>query len=150
MKITSNTYFYLEPEAYEGVRRIAGKVALDVEAVTGVKPEISQQLRPGQAIVCATFGKSPLASRLAEAGALRDLTGKREVYQLVLTELEGIPALVICGSDKRGTIYGLFALSEYIGVSPRPTFPSLWIFRSTPPARSTLIPCSLTQAGSWG
>ena len=34
MKITSNTYFYLEPEAYEGVRRIAGKVALDVEAVT--------------------------------------------------------------------------------------------------------------------
>ena len=129
MKITSNTYFYLEPEAYEGVRRIAGKVALDVEAVTGVKPEISQQLRPGQAIVCATFGKSPLASRLAEAGALRDLTGKREVYQLVLTELEGIPALVICGSDKRGTIYGLFALSEYIGVSP------LCFFGDAAPAR---------------
>ena len=32
---------------------------------------------------------------------------------------EGVDrALVILGSDKRGTIYGLYSLSEHIGVSP--------------------------------
>ena len=113
-----DAYFYIEPEGYEGVVRIAGKVALDVQAVTGVCPPVRRELTGGAVILCATLGKSPLAERLVQKGILSDLTGKREVYQLALTELEGAPALVICGSDKRGTIYGLFALSEYIGVSP--------------------------------
>ena len=114
------TFLYVEPEAYEGVRRIAGKVAKDIEAVTGVCPEVTNQWADGQAIVCATLGKSPLADDLTNRGVLDQgrLSGKREVYQIALTQIEGNPALVICGSDKRGTIYGLFALSEYIGVSP--------------------------------
>ena len=37
------TFLYVEPEAYEGVRRIAGKVAKDIEAVTGVCPEVTNQ-----------------------------------------------------------------------------------------------------------
>lgn len=113
-----NTYFYVEPEGFEGVRRIAEKAAQDFEAVTGIRPPVVREKRPGQMILCATLGKSPLARKLLEQGALSDLAGKREVYQLLLTELEGEKALVIFGSDKRGTIYGIFALSEYIGVSP--------------------------------
>lgn len=113
-----NTYFYVEPEGFEGVRRIAEKAAQDFEAVTGIRPPVVREKRPGQMILCATLGKSPLARKLLEQGALLDLAGKREVYQLLLTELEGEKALVIFGSDKRGTIYGIFALSEYIGVSP--------------------------------
>ena len=117
---TKNTVFCLEPQAYEGVRRIAGKVAGDIEAVTGVRPAVVDHWDGGQVIVCATLGKSALAENLVAQGVLeeRRLSGKREVYQIALTELDGAPALVICGSDKRGTIYGLFALSEYIGVSP--------------------------------
>ena len=113
-----NTYIYIEPEAYEGVRRIGQKVAKDIEAVTGICPEVKAHWGGGQAIVCATLGKSPLAEKLLNQGILSDLTGKREVYQIALTEIEGTPSLVICGSDKRGTIYGMFALSEYIGVTP--------------------------------
>ena len=116
------TDFYLEPEAFEGVRRIADKVAGDVEAVTGMRPEVTDAWHPSvpQVIVCATAGRSPLADRLADAGILcmEKLQGKREVYQIALAVIEGRNALIICGSDKRGTIYGMFALSEYIGVSP--------------------------------
>jgi hypothetical protein len=46
---------------------------------------------------------------------------KREVYQIKLIDnpFSGVSkALLICGSDKRGTIYGMFALSEFIGISP--------------------------------
>ena len=113
-----NTYIYIEPEAYEGVRRIGPKVAKDIEAVAGICPEVTAHWGGGQAIVCATLGKSPLAEKLLDQGILSDLTGKREVYQIALTEIDGAPSLVICGSDKRGTIYGMFALSEYIGVTP--------------------------------
>lgn len=113
-----NSYFYVEPEGFEGVRRIAEKAAQDFEAVTGIRPPVVREKRPGQMLLCATLGKSPLARKLLEQGALSDLAGKREVYQILLTELDGERTLVICGSDKRGTIYGIFALSEYIGVSP--------------------------------
>lgn len=114
----ADTYFYVEPEGFEGVRRIAGKAALDFEAVTGIRPPIESRLRPGQPILCATQGRSRLGAQLMEQGILADLFGQREVYQIVLTQLEGMPAILIWGSDKRGTIYGIFALSEYIGVSP--------------------------------
>lgn len=118
MEITRETYIYIEPTAFAGVKRIGRVLAKDIAAVTGFEPGISEGLRGGPTVVCATLGHSALADRLQSAGILADLVGKREVYQIVRTELEGSPALVICGSDKRGTIYGMFALSEYIGVSP--------------------------------
>ena len=117
----NHTVFYVEPEGFEGVRRIAGTVAKDIQAVTGQLPEVTDRLTEnGQVILCATLGRSPMADRLLARGVLdgERLRGRREVYQIALTEIGGNPALVICGSDKRGTIYGMFALSEYIGVSP--------------------------------
>ena len=138
----------VETDAFEGVKRIAGKVAEDIRKVTGQQPRVlppeelqAEKRQPGgpqekeaaagkAAILCATVGKSPLLEELAAAGALdlSGVTGKREVYlirklgaeQLGQTEtLSGLEQLlVICGSDKRGTIYGMFTLSEYIGVSP--------------------------------
>ena len=49
------------------------------------------------------------------------LQGKREKYIMTVVQhpVDGIEeALVIAGSDKRGTIYGIYELSEQIGVSP--------------------------------
>ncbi|MDR0895864.1 MAG: glycosyl hydrolase 115 family protein [Prevotellaceae bacterium] len=49
------------------------------------------------------------------------LKGKWEQYLMTVVShpLEGVDeALVITGSDKRGTIYGIYELSEQIGVSP--------------------------------
>lgn len=126
----------VENSAFEGVKRIAGKVAEDIRKVTGCKPQVlpKEQLAAGQprAILCATVGKSPLLEALEQAGLLdlSQVRGKREVYlikklavpqseqELLEQELLEQELLLICGSDKRGTIYGMFALSEYIGVSP--------------------------------
>ena len=49
------------------------------------------------------------------------LEGKNEKYLMTVVSapLNGVnEALVIAGSDKRGTIYGIYELSEQIGVSP--------------------------------
>lgn len=119
----------LDSSAYEGVKRIADTVAEDICFVTGVKPErISEEaLREVGAckriILCGTLGRSGLLEELEsrKALSLEQLRGKREVFSLKLLEkpFPGVEqALVICGSDKRGTIYGMFTLSEYLGVTP--------------------------------
>lgn len=117
-ELTPAVHLCIEDTAYPGVRRIGGTIAKDINAVTGFLPTIHSQPTGQPVIVCATLGHSAIAEHLLAAGVLTDISGKREVYQLALTALDGSPALVICGSDKRGTIYGMFALSEYIGVSP--------------------------------
>ena len=114
--------FVVETCAYEGVKRVAGKVTKDVEAVCGALPAIVTDVS-GQCVICATLGQSSLLEQLCKAGKMdmSALTGKREVFCIRLIEKPFAnveQALVICGSDKLGTIYGMFALSEYIGVSP--------------------------------
>jgi len=107
----------VEGEAFEGVKRIACKVAADFEKVCGVLPQITEKPENGKpAIIFATLGKSPIADKLISEQKFDPsfIRGKREVYQIKFID----SALLICGSDKRGTIYGMFALSEYIGVSP--------------------------------
>ena len=116
--------FLVEESAYEGVKRVAAKVAKDVEKVSGCLPEIVAAvaaLKDTRAVFCGTLGQSALADELASAGKIdcSEIAGKREVYGLFLVEapFAGVEnALVIVGSDKLGTIYGMFALSEYIGV----------------------------------
>ncbi|MCC2727788.1 alpha-glucuronidase, partial [Blautia sp. MSK22_86] len=61
--------------------------------------------------------------KLEEAGSaeLKELEQKRECYAWIFPEIKNRTKsnlLVIAGSDKRGTIYGLFHLSEMLGVSP--------------------------------
>ncbi|MDR2922206.1 MAG: glycosyl hydrolase 115 family protein [Treponema sp.] len=116
--------FIVENEAFEGVKRIAKKAAADFEKVCGVLPKITEKCENcGNAVIFATVGKSPLLDTLAGAGKFdpSPIRGKREVYQIKFIDapFAGLSkALLICGSDKRGTIYGMFALSEFIGVSP--------------------------------
>ncbi|MDE6620304.1 MAG: glycosyl hydrolase 115 family protein, partial [Lachnospiraceae bacterium] len=122
------TQILVEKECHEGVRRIADTLAEDFKKVTGVKPECVSELDIDersirQVILCATIGRSSLLNEMERAGKidLEIINGRREVFQIKIIEkpLKGIArALVICGSDKRGTIYGMFTLSEYIGVSP--------------------------------
>ena len=125
MKLVHNNKavpFYLEKEAYEGVRKIAEKVREDFCSVTGIMPE-QTEYREGEAlqgVFVATLGHSPLLKTLEKEGLLvtSDLAGRYEVYRMAIVERDGKELLVIAGSDKRGTIYGLFALSKAIGVSP--------------------------------
>ncbi len=112
-------------EEHAGVIRVAGLLQADVQRVTSVTPVLMKGQRPasGVCVVVGTLGKSPLVDQLVAAGKLdvSDVTGKWEasVIQIVEQPWPGVArALVIVGSDKRGTIYGMFDLSEHIGVSP--------------------------------
>lgn len=118
----------VESAGLEGVRRIAAAVAEDICLVTDIRPQIVDEsaLQGAEApdvILCLTLGYSPLLEELERRGifSAKEIRGKREVFRIALSKepFAGIRrALIICGSDKRGTIYGMFTLSEYIGVTP--------------------------------
>jgi hypothetical protein len=110
---------------WAGVVRAVGDLQADVERVTGDKPAICADAAAlkGNAIIVGTVGKSALIDRLIQARKI-DVTGikgKWESFflQVVQQPMPGVAsALVIAGSDKRGTTYGVYDLSEQIGVSP--------------------------------
>lgn len=122
----------LEQSAFPGVIRVTEKVAHDVELVSGKKPQIQVEKEIPETlessgedwtIIAATKGKSSFLKKLEEAGSaeLKELEQKRECYAWIFPEIKNRTKsnlLVIAGSDKRGTIYGLFHLSEMLGVSP--------------------------------
>jgi hypothetical protein len=110
---------------HRGVIRAANDLRRDVGRVTGVEPTVSIDTAPRapQVVLVGTLGKSTLIDRLVREGKLdaSGITGRWEsfVTQVVERPLPGVDrALVIAGSDKRGTIYGLYDLSAQIGVSP--------------------------------
>lgn len=115
--------FVVEKEAFEGVRLIAEKVCKDVQLVSGRLPKVEvpkKVKKPSGCVLAATVGCSPVLD-LYEAEGLLDLSdikGKREVYKIAVVGEGSKAVLVVAGSDKRGTIYGLFHISESIGVSP--------------------------------
>lgn len=115
----------VEAEAFEGVKRIAGKLQQDFKLVFGRMPKLvtAENVKAEQVILVATLGHSPLMEQLQERENLpaARIAGRRECYfwKFVPNPLPGVKqALLICGSDKRGTIYGMFHLSELMGVSP--------------------------------
>ncbi|MCQ2592527.1 MAG: glycosyl hydrolase 115 family protein [Treponema sp.] len=123
----SNFVFVKEDEAFSGVLKIAEKVCRDVQLVTDKTPEwISAQELDGKAselvdagktlVIFGTVGKSCLLDKLGKDGLvdLKAVEGRREVFGFYVLDNK----IVIAGSDKRGTIYGLFRISELMGVSP--------------------------------
>lgn len=115
-------YFVIPEECGTGVKKVAGKVAKDVEGTLSFCPEICETVVPAkQAVIAVTAGSGKLAETLcSKISKLGQVEGKRESYAFIVAEnpVEGIEsALVIYGSDKLGTIYGLFHLSELLGVT---------------------------------
>ena len=115
-------YFVIPEECGTGVKKVAGKVAKDVEGILSFCPEICETVVPAkQAVIAVTAGSGKLAETLCrKISKLGQVEGKRESYAFIVAEnpVEEIEsALVIYGSDKLGTIYGLFHLSELLGVT---------------------------------
>ena len=116
---------YVNSLDYPGVIRAANDLQNDIESVTKARPEFStDDVMPGASVVLVgTIGKSPLIDNLILQKKLNvtGIAGKWETYllQVVPNPMPGVKnALVIAGSDKRGTIYGIYDLSAKIGVSP--------------------------------
>ena len=99
---TSDTITY-DPLDWKGVKMAVENLRHDLKAVTG---------SANAPVVVGTIGKSKLAKKYKQQS--KELQGKWEQY-LIFTD-KG--KLVILGSDKRGTIYGIYELSRQIGVSP--------------------------------
>jgi len=107
-----------------GVLRAIGDLQADIESATGHRPTASP-MRPGapDLVIVGTLGRNATIDALVASGKLSatDLRGKRESFVITSVDapLPGVKrALVITGSDKRGTIYGIYELSEQLGVSP--------------------------------
>lgn len=122
IKLSKSTVFYREEAALSGVVIAAKNVMKDMELIFG--SPISEFSGDAQtAVIYGTVGHSDILESLSAEGkiSLSDISGKWEVYSISIVEkpLPGIKsAIVIAGSDKRGTIYGLYRLSELMGVSP--------------------------------
>jgi hypothetical protein len=110
---------------WPGVKRAARDLANDLERVTEKTTAIFNDIKAAgkNVVLIGTIGQSEFIDRLIREKKIdaTEIAGKWESFclQVVRQPLPGIDrALVICGSDKRGTIYGIYDLSEQIGVSP--------------------------------
>lgn len=104
-----------------------GLLASDIEKVTGKCPSVSGNgsvpASCRYAVIAGTLGHSSLIDELVRDGKIdvSSISGEWERYAVRLVEapLKGVRrALVVVGSDRRGTAYGLLSLSRAIGVSP--------------------------------
>lgn len=126
---------YIDPTDtnYKGIRIAAEAFAGDVFLVTGKKPEIvdSAEALNGPAIVVGTMEQNPMIRAAVQQGKMdvSGIEGKWECYATKLADGN----LLIAGSDKRGCIYGIYRLSELIGVSPW-----VWFADVTPEKKDTL------------
>lgn len=152
VEISAKTVFLEEKEAWPGVVKAAANVQRDIELVTGEKPktviadricsqtDINENMNQNKtakrnffknAVIYGSIGRSPLLDLLEREGKLElnNVRQKWEVYAFFVVEkpFPGVEnALVIAGSDKRGTIYGLYHLSELLGVSPFVNWNHVW------------------------
>ncbi len=116
--------FTYESKSFPGVNKVASLVRQDLFLVTGFHAgEYTRGTKCRNLIIYGTVDKSDYLKELEESGLLdlEQVRGKWEVYsfQVIDKPMDGVDhAVVIAGSDKRGTIYGLFHLSELLGVSP--------------------------------
>jgi hypothetical protein len=116
---------YVDPADHAGVLRAAEDLQGDIEKVGSVRPVLNRSTLPSGAdvVIIGTLGKSALIDGLVASGKLdvSGIKGKWEGYlvQTVSRPMPGVErALVVAGSDKRGAIYGIYEISEQIGVSP--------------------------------
>jgi hypothetical protein len=110
---------------FPGVVRALKDLKMDIGKVTNAEPTIAYDNVPNQqeVVIVGTLGKSALIDQLVQRKKLNvdSIKGKWEHFtiQVLRNPLPGVEkALVIVGSDKRGTIFGIYDVSEQIGVSP--------------------------------
>ncbi len=116
MNITKSIVFLCDKNELSGVKKIAAKVRNDFKLVFGAEPQL-KEIDSANSVEtdtpCVIFGTAATSPFFADYLGAQNLN-KREVYAFIVRNNQ----IIIAGSDKRGVIYGLFHLSELIGVSP--------------------------------
>ena len=115
----------IDSNEFPGVIRAAKNLQIDIEKVTGKKPALNNLIDDNnkQIVLIGTLGKNPLIDQLIAHKKIDvdSIRNQWDAYQIQVVE-QPFPqierALVIIGANKRGTMYGIYSLSEQIGVSP--------------------------------
>jgi hypothetical protein len=115
----------VDREDFKGVHIAAGTLSGDIAKVTNKTPPIvcSEHITSLCVIILGSLQCSKIIQQLVSSGKL-NASAIEEKWETWCTQIVDAPwdgckrALVITGSDKRGTIFGTYALSEQIGVSP--------------------------------
>ena len=114
---------YMDANDCKGVSYAANALVKDIIKVSGSKAVLTSDagLKDKDAagkptILVGTIGHSAAIDQLIRQKRINGnlLKGKREKF--IITVVDG--QLVIAGSDRRGTIYGIYELSQQMGVSP--------------------------------
>lgn len=110
---------------YKGLKLVAECFKDDVKLVSDADVDIVTDTSKitGIPIIAGSIGNNRLIDNMIQNGKLdvSKIKDKWETYKIgfVANPVEGVEeALVIAGSDKRGTMYGIFHISELMGVSP--------------------------------
>lgn len=116
---------FVDDKDYGGVLKVTGHLENDLFKVSDLHLKRIKKISEAEdfVVIIGTLGKNKIIDQLAKEGKIdaNQLQGKWEKFttQIVENPFKGIKkALVIAGSDKRGTIYGIYDLSNQIGVSP--------------------------------
>ena len=105
---------YQDANDCKGVDYAVQALVKDITKVSGGKAAVTSSTK--SKILIGTLGHSAAIDQLAKKKLIdaSQLKGKREKF--IITLVDG--QLVIAGSDRRGTIYGIYELSKQMGVSP--------------------------------
>lgn len=121
----SDVTIVVDKKDKSGVLIAARNLQSDILNVTGNNTELYYQIQgyKGSVIIVGTYGSSLILKDLIKKRKINkaDLETKHEkfIIQTISNPFQGVAeALVIAGSDMRGTIYGIYELSKQIGVSP--------------------------------
>ncbi|HMU46697.1 MAG TPA: glycosyl hydrolase 115 family protein [Chitinophagaceae bacterium] len=113
---------YVDKNDHALVKIAASLLQKDIEAVSGKQlPIINSLPASGNLIIIGSTDKSSITKKLAKKLDTKTISKKWEAYQIqtLKNPFKGIrDALVITGSDRRGTAFGVFEFSKQIGVSP--------------------------------
>lgn len=128
----------VSPSDYSGVQKVAELFRTDLSLVSGkdVQLRVADQIESKNVIIAGTVGKSILIDQLIKSKKIdaSSLKGKWEQFLIIPIKrpFEGVDnALIIAGSDKRGTMFGMFEISGQMGVSP-------WYWWADVPVKSRL------------
>lgn len=116
---------YYDHADFVVVKKVSELFVEDVQKVTGKRLVYGsdKELLTGDCLIVGTLGHNQIIDQLIADGRMdvSSLKGRWESYQIALVKnpVHGVgQALVIVGSDRRGTAYGLLSISRAIGVSP--------------------------------
>lgn len=125
--VDSSLRFVCSDSELKGVVRAAASATEDMQSIFGSAGGVcsidSIDERFANIVIFGTATPGTVPDMLEKSGflPLDDIRGRREVYKmrLIASPFKNTgKTLVIAGSDKRGTIYGLYKFSELCGVSP--------------------------------